>query len=54
MTTVGTEPLECCHNPPDYDHYLSKQLQPVADAILPFMQNDFATLISGEPVHDSM
>lgn len=48
MTTVGPEPLECRQNPPDYDHYLSKQLQPVADAILPFMQDDFATLVSGQ------
>lgn len=48
MTTAGPEPLECRHNPPDYDHYISKQLQPVADAILPFMQDDFATLISGQ------
>ncbi len=48
MTTAGPEPLECRQNPPDYDHYLSKQLQPVADAILPFMQDDFATLVSGQ------
>lgn len=48
MTTAGPEPLECRHNPPDYDHYISKQLQPVADAILPFMRDDFATLISGQ------
>lgn len=48
MTTAGHEPLECRQNPPDYDHYLSKQLQPGADAILPFMQDDFATLVSGQ------
>lgn len=35
MTTAGPKPLECRLSQPDYDHYLSKQLQPVADAILP-------------------
>ncbi len=27
------------------DHYLTRQMQPVADAILPFVGDDFATLI---------
>ncbi|TKI08734.1 DNA polymerase II [Martelella alba] len=48
ITLQGPEPLEIRRNPPDYDHYLTKQLQPVADAILPFIQDDFATLISGQ------
>lgn len=48
MTVQGPEPLETRHSPLDYNHYLTKQLQPVADAILPFMQDDFATLISGQ------
>lgn len=48
MTALGPEPLETQRNAPDYDHYLAKQLQPVADAILPFLKDDFATLISGQ------
>lgn len=48
MTAHGPEPLEIRQSVPDYDHYLTKQLQPVADAILPFLQDDFATLISGQ------
>jgi DNA polymerase-2 len=48
MTVQGPEPLETRHTPLDYNHYLTKQLEPVADAILPFMQDDFATLISGQ------
>lgn len=48
MTTAGPEPLEVRIHPADYDHYLTKQLQPVADAILPFLQDDFATLLSGQ------
>ena len=48
ITTAGPEPLERQRAPIDYDHYLSRQLQPVADAILPFMQDDFTTLVAGQ------
>ncbi|MHA3196353.1 DNA polymerase II [Yersinia pseudotuberculosis] len=48
MTTAGLEPLETRQSPIDYDHYLTRQLQPVADAILPFTQDDFTTLITGQ------
>ncbi len=44
----NSEPLEVRRSPIDYDHYLTKQLQPVADAILPFVQDDFTTLIGGQ------
>ncbi|HAT29905.1 MAG TPA: DNA polymerase II, partial [Janthinobacterium sp.] len=46
MTTAGPEPLETQRSPIDYEHYLTRQLQPVADAILPFLRDDFATLTS--------
>jgi DNA polymerase-2 len=46
MTTAGPEPLEVRRAPIDYEHYLTRQLQPVADAILPFLRDDFATLTS--------
>jgi DNA polymerase-2 len=45
ITTGGPEPLENRRNPIDYQHYLDKQLQPVADAILPFVGDDFAGLV---------
>ncbi|WP_345891105.1 DNA polymerase II [Burkholderia sp. Ax-1719] len=48
MTTVGPEPLETLSAPPDYTFYLTRQLQPVADAILPFLREAFETLISGQ------
>ena len=48
MTTVGPEPLETQAAPIDYDHYVTRQLQPVADAILPFVNDDFSTLIGGQ------
>ncbi len=48
ITLAGPEPLEVRTAPIDYEHYLSRQLQPVADAILPFVQDDFATLVGGQ------
>lgn len=48
MTTSGPEPLENRHSPIDYDHYIERQLEPVADGILPFLHDDFATLITGQ------
>ncbi|WP_347905533.1 DNA polymerase II [Pseudomonas purpurea] len=48
MSVAGPEPLEIRQAPIDYDHYITRQLQPVADAILPFVNDDFATLIGGQ------
>ncbi|MFP2239235.1 DNA polymerase II [Pseudescherichia vulneris] len=47
-TTSGPEPLAYQQSPLDYEHYLTKQLEPVADGILPFVQDDFATLLTGQ------
>ena len=49
MTTAGPEPLETFdvrRTPIDYEHYLTKQLEPVADGILPFLDDSFARLTS--------
>src|SRR5450830_165727 len=46
MTLRGPEPLEARSAPIDYEHYISRQLQPVADAILPFVDDDFQALTS--------
>jgi DNA polymerase-2 len=46
MTLAGPEPLETRHAPIDYEHYLTRQLEPVADAILPFIGDSFARLTS--------
>ncbi len=48
MTGAGPEPLETLRSEIDYDHYLTRQLQPVADAILPLLGDDFETLMSGQ------
>ncbi|MBA2778922.1 DNA polymerase II [Billgrantia kenyensis] len=44
ITVAGPEPLETRRSAIDYQHYLSRQLQPVADAILPFLGDDFSSL----------
>jgi DNA polymerase-2 len=46
MTTAGPEPLETRRSPIDYAHYLDRQLQPIADAILPFLGDSFTGLTS--------
>ncbi|PZR52333.1 MAG: DNA polymerase II, partial [Stutzerimonas stutzeri] len=48
ITVAGPEPLEARTSAVDYDHYVTRQLQPVADAILPFVGDDFASLIDGQ------
>ena len=40
--------MESLQAPIDYEHYLSRQLQPVADAILPFVGDDFAALTGSQ------
>ncbi len=48
MTIGGPEPLEHMVNPIDYDHYIDRQLKPVADAVLPFIGLDFDSLVSAQ------
>ena len=48
ISVNGPEPLEVRQSPIDYDHYVTRQLQPVADAILPFVNDDFGTLVGGQ------
>ncbi|MGZ9707046.1 DNA polymerase II [Pseudomonas sp. GNP013] len=48
ISVNGPEPLEVRQAPIDYDHYVTRQLQPVAEAILPFVDDDFSTLVGGQ------
>jgi len=48
ITLAGPEPLEVRRSPIDYDHYVTRQLQPVADAILPFVNDGFDALVDGQ------
>jgi DNA polymerase-2 len=44
MTQNGPEPLEVRRSAIDYEHYLTRQLQPIADTILQPMGESFAAL----------
>ncbi|QJD91624.1 DNA polymerase II [Duganella dendranthematis] len=48
MTTGGPEPLEALRSHIDYEHYLTKQLQPIADAILQPMHDSFTSLTTAQ------
>ncbi|MFT5720650.1 MAG: DNA polymerase-2 [Motiliproteus sp.] len=44
ITSTGPEPLEYLQSPIDYEHYIDKQIRPIADAILPFVGLSFDSL----------
>jgi DNA polymerase-2 len=50
MTMAGPEPMELVESGRaaaiDYEHYLTRQLEPVADGILPFLGDSFGRLTS--------
>ena len=47
MTTDGPEPVQIVKHPLDYDHYVEKQLKPIADTILVFFNQKFEDIITG-------
>nr|WP_232012625.1 DNA polymerase II [Vibrio aphrogenes] len=46
FTLNGPEPKDYQTSPIDYQHYIDKQIKPVADAILPFIGLDFESIIA--------
>ncbi len=48
ITTNGPEPLEYLKSSIDYEHYIDKQIKPIADAILPFVGLSFDSLIGAQ------
>lgn len=44
MTTNGPQTLEYQSSPLDYNHYIDKQLRPIADSILPLINESFDTI----------
>jgi DNA polymerase-2 len=48
ITLNGPEPVDHRQSPMDYQHYIDRQLKPVADAILPFIELDFDSLVDGQ------
>lgn len=48
MTLNGAEPLAAQQSPLDYQHYIDKQLTPVADSILYFVEQSLAELVESQ------
>ncbi|MCV6604887.1 MAG: DNA polymerase II, partial [Porticoccaceae bacterium] len=48
MTVNGPEPMEYLTSPIDYQHYIDRQLKPVADAILSFAGLEFESIVSAQ------
>jgi DNA polymerase-2 len=48
MTTAGPEPVGETSNPIDYDHYVEKQIRPVAEAVLACLDSSWAKIWSGQ------
>jgi DNA polymerase-2 len=48
ITVAGAEPLQARQNPLDYQHYVDKQLVPVADTILHFRQQSLQQLLDNQ------
>lgn len=48
MTMAGPQPLNALTSPLDYQHYLSRQLQPIAEGILGFVDGDFTSVMTGQ------
>jgi len=48
MTTAGPEPVAARQHPLDYEHYVQKQLRPVAEPVLALLGLDFARVIGDD------
>jgi DNA polymerase-2 len=48
MTIDGPQPLGYRESPIDYNHYVEKQLEPVADAVLIHLGTSFRAILGGE------
>lgn len=48
MTTAGPQPVEKHTAPIDHEHYIERQIKPVADSVLPLIGLDFDTIAGGQ------
>ena len=48
ITDDGPEPIQHLKHKIDYEHYINKQLKPIADSILVFFDANFNDLIKGD------
>ena len=46
MTLNGIMPIELVKSNIDYEHYIDKQIQPIADDVLPFIGKSFSVIVS--------
>ena len=47
ITADGPEPKQLLKHKLDYDHYINKQIKPIAEMILTFFKVEFDDLIKG-------
>jgi DNA polymerase elongation subunit (family B) len=47
LTTDGPEPIQDIKHEIDYEHYINKQIKPIADTILLFLNKDFEDIRKG-------
>jgi len=47
ITTEGPEPIEKLKHKPDYEHYIDKQIKPIADTILSVSGQSFGDVMKG-------
>jgi len=47
MTSDGPEPIEKIEHSIDYEHYIEKQIKPIADSVLGFFDQEFDDVIKG-------
>ena len=48
ITVNGPEPLDFMHSAIDYEHYIEKQIKPIAEGILPFIGLSFSNISSSQ------
>ncbi|MGB5850325.1 MAG: DNA polymerase II [Ignavibacteriaceae bacterium] len=48
ITKRGPIPVELKHNDIDYDHYVEKQLRPIADSVLSLLGKSFASFVDSD------
>ena len=46
MTLNGVMPIELSKGNLDYEHYIDKQIKPIADDVLPFLGKSFDVIVS--------
>ena len=52
MTKEGPEPVQKIEHKVDYQHYIEKQIKPIADSVLVFFNKNFEDIIKGNKQTD--